>query len=520
MNRTVALCLLHPLACLAVVVDPETKPSSTYTWTGGGTQSDSVKTAANWQSNTPSVPKDDGTETLVFGAIPGKRLASVRLPTTAAFADLVFTGPKRPHSLLHGDAGARLLLGGNLVVDDASGDSAVTFLPPLELGLTAGSHTFDLTGLVPVFGKVVDHGGPAGVLQTGPGGLHLSGIHETSTFSGGVTVDAGTLFVSGSSWADAGGRVAPGPPGSEPLTLRDGATPQAFLGDVRLDTPLVLGGGSATLRDPTEGTSLEWRGEVSGPGALKLAGPYDFQLGGANSHAGGTTIGSGTRLEVQGTNPLGTGPVTVGSGASLLLNQAFLPNVVTFNPGSRLLGDGFVHTTTIGSGVTLSPGKLGAASVGTLTFQNLTLAGGGTFEWTLRDANLASGAGWDRIHALSPATLTIASNASNPFRLKLFSESGTSNGQGLPTGFSPDQPASWLIFSTNGIAFTGGGSLADSFAIDASHFGGVSSDLFRLTRTNNDLFLTFTPVPEPSTYVLMITGLAAVGYRAWRRRKP
>lgn len=239
----------------------------------------------------------------------------------------------------------------------------------------------------------------------------------------------------------------------------------------------------------------------------------------AVSGDGGTVVDSGTLVAGSGNNPLGSGSVTVNSGGTLRLDDAHLSNTMTFNPGSRLLGTGSILDATIGNGVTFSSGTAGATSVGTLSFNDLTLLGGGNIEWTLRNASSVAGTGWDVIYVTTPTTLTIAANASSRFNLKLFSSDGEVTGQSLPAGFNPDQAGSWLIFGTSGIAITGGSSLADAFAIDVTGFAGVTSDLFSLTRVNDDLFITFTPVPEPSTYMLLTLGLAALGARAWRRRR-
>lgn len=52
--------------------------------------------------------------------------------------------------------------------------------------------------------------------------------------------------------------------------------------------------------------------------------------------------------------------------------------------------------------------------------------------------------------------------------------------------------------------------------IDISQFFGGGN--FTLSSTANDLVLSFTPVPEPSTYALMMAGLALAGL-GYRRRK-
>ncbi len=518
MKRAAALRLFTPLACLAVAVGAEAvvAPPS-YTWTGASKESDSVQDAANWAKNSPAVPKGDGTENLVFGEVLGSIEENVLVPASAAFKDIAFTGTNRPRYHFQGGANAQLVLSGDVTATEGGDNRSVILASSLQLGLTADSHTIDVANIVSVFSRVFDYDGVASLVKKGSGGLYLSGTDALSTFSGGVTVEQGTLYVSRSSLVDGNNRIS-GPVGAGTLTLKNGSTLYAFNGAAGLDNPVVLHGGIATFDGGTV-DSLALRGNVSGPGQLRYSGGGDLTLSGTNTYSGGTVLNSGTLTAVGGNQPLGTGSVTVNSGATLRLDDASLSNAITFNPGSRLLGDGWISTATIGNGATLSPGRNGDTSVGSLSFQDLVLQGGGTYEWTLRNATLAAGTGWDRVNVYAASTLHIEATANNRFNLKLISSDGEIAGQALPFGFNPDAPASWLIFGTSGIAFADGASLADSFAIDASQFGGVSNDLFSLTRDNNNLLLTFTPIPEPSTYFLMATGLAALGYREWRRRK-
>lgn len=517
MKRALALYLFTPLACLAVAVGAEVVVTPTYTWTGASKEGDSVQDAANWAQNSPAVPTGDGSENLVFGEVLGSVEENVLVPVTAAFKDIAFTGTDRPRYFFQGGANAQLILAGNVTASEGGDNRSAILASSLQLGLTAGSHTVDVENIVSVFAKIFDFDGVASLVKKGTGGLYLSGTDALHTFSGGVTVEQGTLFVSRSSLLD-DNNVISGPVGAGTLTLQDGTTLYAFNGAAGLDNPVVLHGGTATL-DGSSVDSLDLRGDISGPGLLRVAGAGEVTLSGSNTYAGGTLVNAGTLTAAGGNQPLGTGSVVVNSGATLRLDDASLTNALTFNAGSRLLGDGWISTATIGDGVTLSPGRHGGVSVGTLSFQDLVLEGGGTYEWTLRNATLAAGTGWDRVNVFAASTLHIDATANNRFTLKLISSDGEVAGQALPFGFNPDAPANWLIFSTSGIAFADGASLADSFAIDASQFGGVSNDLFSLTRDNNNLLLTFTPIPEPSTYFLMATGLAALGYREWRRRQ-
>jgi hypothetical protein len=75
---------------------------------------------------------------------------------------------------------------------------------------------------------------------------------------------------------------------------------------------------------------------------------------------------------------------------------------------------------------------------------------------------------------------------------------------------------SWTLLTATSIT----GFDAAKFAIDAGLFSNApDSSLFSLAQSGNSLVLNFTPVPEPSTWALMLTGLSVVALRAFRRRR-
>jgi hypothetical protein len=79
-------------------------------------------------------------------------------------------------------------------------------------------------------------------------------------------------------------------------------------------------------------------------------------------------------------------------------------------------------------------------------------------------------------------------------------------------------PYTFTILQTTG---TITGFNASAFTVDGSLFqnGTLSPTVFTLTSDPNHLFLSFTPVPEPSTWALLATGASVLGLATLRRRR-
>ncbi len=132
--------------------------------------------------------------------------------------------------------------------------------------------------------------------------------------------------------------------------------------------------GSITLTVNTTGTS-NYKGVISGPGALKVGGTGVLQLTGVNTYMGPTTVNAGTLQVGAGGMISGSSAVTVNSGGILQVDGSITSSPVTVNSGAKLRGTGTVFSpVTILSGGVLSPGD----SVGTLTIDTLTLDSGST----------------------------------------------------------------------------------------------------------------------------------------------
>ncbi|MDB6168184.1 MAG: hypothetical protein JWM88_1048 [Verrucomicrobia bacterium] len=246
---------------------------------------------------------------------------------------------------------------------------------------------------------------------------------------------------------------------------------------------------------------------ITGPTTVVNTAGYNV-LAGNNSYTGQTTINGGT-LVFGGTSAFGTSSVVINGGTLAVANGVTFGNTFGFGvSGGRLGGNGsFSSPVTLGSGVVIAPGN----SPGTLNFlSGLTLNNRGALEIEIRAPSGTPGTDWDFVNVTG--TLNLGGLSGSGYTLKAISLD-LANTQGQPVA-GLTGPASWTIASASGgiAGFVPGGS---QFAIDSSQFFG--GGVFSLSLSGNDLVLNFTPVPEPSTYALMLSGLALAGLR-WRRK--
>jgi len=235
-------------------------------------------------------------------------------------------------------------------------------------------------------------------------------------------------------------------------------------------------------------------------------------------------VNDGAGLIAGSSAALGTGTVDVAAGATLLTTTGVvLTNTLTLNPGSpgSVLGGSGTYSPSggvaISGGVTLSPGtgggSLGTYYVGSLSFgTGLTLGTGGIYTFAVENAGGVAGTDYDTVNV--SGTLTVTATPGSPFQINLtsFNSSGT---LGLAT-FDPTLAYSWTLISAGSIS----GFAATDFAINTANFqNSLGGGAFNVLLVGNDLDLNFTPVPEPSTWLLMAAGLATLGACAYRTRR-
>jgi autotransporter-associated beta strand protein len=214
------------------------------------------------------------------------------------------------------------------------------------------------TGAVTASGVISNEGLNAGMLKkTGAGRLVLS---ASNTYSGGTTVEAGTLQISTMDNL-----------GSGPVALNGGTL--AVTETIATNRAMSLGTNNGTL-DVASGKALTVSGEVSGSGALNKTSAGSLILSGTNTHTGTVGVNQGT----------------------LVLNGSTASSVMTVSAGAVLTGSGSTAGRVVLSG-SVKPGN----SPGTLSVAgDFSMSAGSSFDAELdgRTYSAAGGAGsYDRI---------------------------------------------------------------------------------------------------------------------------
>ncbi|MFM8497539.1 MAG: PEP-CTERM sorting domain-containing protein, partial [Planctomycetia bacterium] len=187
---------------------------------------------------------------------------------------------------------------------------------------------------------------------------------------------------------------------------------------------------------------------------------------------------------------------------------------VNVEASGELKGDEvlFIGPVTLASGAQHSPGN----SPGMQTFTaGLSYSTGSILNWELI-ANSGSGAGtnYDFL-SVTGGSLSVASGA---LLNLVFSGSGSTVNWSDPF-WSADR--SWTIIDALAATSSTGDFTLGTIGNDSLGRSLISvrpDASFALDQTGNNVVLTFTAVPEPSTYAMALAGLASGGYSMWRRR--
>ncbi|MDP8262821.1 MAG: autotransporter-associated beta strand repeat-containing protein, partial [Candidatus Ancaeobacter aquaticus] len=319
--------------------------------------------------------------------------------------------------------------------------------------------------------------GSGALIKSDIGTVTLSGAN---TYTGATTVSAGSLKYGASNVLSNSSAITVSGGTLDIVNYDDTVAAVTLTSGAITGTSGVLTGSSYAVESGTISAIL------AGVGALTKTAAGTVTLSGANTYSGATTIDIGT-LSVTGT---------------------IADSAVAINSGGTLIGSGTVGDVVVASGGTFSPGL----SPGTLNSGAAVWESGGTYLWEINKATGLKGAplglGWDWLDITGGLSITATSGSK--FNLDLSTmEVDASN-------FNNLQDYLWVIAtaSTGITSFS-----ADKFDIDSALFtNALGGGAFGISQSGNDINLTFTAVPEPSTYALFGIGLLGL-LGGWIRKK-
>ncbi len=381
-----------------------------------------------------------------------------------------------------GGAGGTITLGDDIVAGGIMSGSAYTINGggnTLTLDVSSGTPVIDVPSNQLTINSVID--GNEGLQKDGAGTLRLSG---ENTFTGGVVLNAGDLFVDTESpyegWGTDtltinGGRIRTNSAGT--FTTDNDSVWNASFGVYRGVTGTAVWNhdGNVTLGGNVTVTSANnfWEtniggdiDETGGSRSLTIAGSgHTLTLDGANTFSGGLTYSGGATLKINHASALGSGPFTITngtidntSGSPVVLNTANLQNWnanIAFTGSNDLnLGTGAVtinanRTVTVSAGTLTVGGGIGQSGTRTLTKNgNGTLVLGGANTYTGNTT-------------VSTGTLALVGGSQNS---AITVNSGATLGLSLNTG----SPATATTTSTKSLTLVAGHAITVSGTVDNS----------------------------------------------------
>jgi len=454
-----------------------------------------------------------GPNSVVIG-LDGYNIASIAPPGTA-FSPSVTLASANSYT------GGTTLQSGKLILGNAAALGTgpltvnVNYVNDQPAGLTTNAPGFNIPNPIYLYssygfylggaydftlsGNLTDYG--SGFDKIDANTVTLSGMN--AAFDGFMAVHNGTLVFASDTAAGTGGLFMDDVNGSHGNAVFTSNNPSmGALGGLS-DTSLDLGPGTLTINQSYDDT---FSGTITGAGSLVKTGSGSLTLEGSNTYAGNTTITGGTL--VAGSNSALGGTVTVNGGTLSLAQGVILSNPVVFGAsGGTLAGNGtFGAAVTIGANATLAPGN----SVGQMTFAGgLTLAPSSTYNIEIQYATGARGTGYDTIDVTGGLTFTATLGSPLVLRLSSLDNFGFA---GNVTDFDNSQGYAWLIAHADTLS----GFDPNNVTIDTSGFtNSLGTGGFNVSAIGSDIFLNFSPVPEPSTYALLGLGLGTLllGYR-------
>jgi len=398
-----------------------------------------------------------GTNTVFGAAGPGGGPG-----TLTVNGGLNFSGTASPNITVNSDAltAGKIVLAGNVTSTVTAGTASITSggsdTNPGQLDLNGATRTFTVSDGSAATDMSISAqiiGPAAGLTKAGAGTLALTGAN---TYSGTTTISTGTL------------------------QLGDGGT----TGSLSTSSAIVNNANFAINRSNAvvQGTDFSGSAITGATGSLTQAGSGTTTLNAANTYGGGTTVNAGTLLVNNTTGSgTGTGSVTVNNSGSTLA-------------GGTATGTGGISgAVTVNAGANIAPGN-GAGTTAILSTGALTLAANSNFRVDINGTTL--GSQYDQLNVTGGVTL-----AGN-----LVVTVGTA---------LTDHPTFTIINNVSA------GPVIGTFAGLAQGATFTSGDnTFQISYTGgdgNDVTLTATATPEPSTWIGGALAFAALAFSQRRR---
>jgi hypothetical protein len=293
-------------------------------------------------------------------------------------------------------------------------------------------------------------------------------------------------------------------------------------------------GSGATLTISVE-PDPEYHGAVTGSGNLYVtAGNLNF-TGSNTSYTGVTTIDPSGSVIASNNTALGSGTVIVNGvlGTNLgitianpitLVSGGSIAGYGTYSPASSTI-DFQASAKLVPGAAVFSNGSSNLPAIATLGFgsgASLVFGPAGDMAFSLMDANGGAGVGYSTVNAAG--SLNITATSVTPFDIYLFSFAPGTNApySTSAANFNPALPYSWtLISAAGGITNFNASdfSVFVSYNDSSTFLNSTGVGQFFVSQSGNDLMLNFTPVPEPSTWAMMASGLCALTAAVRRRRR-
>ena len=429
-----------------------------------------------------------------------------------------------------------------------------------------------LSGVSSVFsGNIEKQGGGSAnavIVKSGTGTQELTGELEAEGTTSGLLIYDGTLKLNPSTTntqiVEYFGTVSGGTPVLELDNTSVGGDEIVEIG-LANSTPaqeysgaITLSGSNGTVNKITVGSADQYdkeqilSGVITGSNDLSKDGTARLRITGdsTSTFSGDIIVNDGTLVigdgSSNGTNIDSDNAITINKGKLEIATNESVSVTVSGGTGKSIIGGaGTISAVTIGSadgeidyispgrGISssLSPSKKQvnfdaneSTSIGDFTVTTLNWNARGVYDWQIKDFDPTGTAGtdWD---LLSFGTLNF--EAGQTFDINLMAISSSNGSQGAPDNLGNTWSGNYS--TSNGFLFMSGTTVNNMGSGDVTNSFNIRTEDFSYSANNwmgnwgvwhdgsGDFYLTYSAVPEPSTYI-MVTGLLMVPGMSYVRR--